>query len=149
MATLPPLRFAQKNGGNHYIYGIGFMRCKTPAGAVETLYTNALPATVNIVKNASKSVTKSGQQAAGARQMAPDRMMSRRAPAAEEKLNMSLVMAPETQLTVYVDGEWSSDLSGSYGFGDKATISAPAVSGIKVNEPWFCCLYGICMYSEC
>ena len=70
MATMPPLRFAQKNNQNHYIYGIGYLRYKTPTGKTETLYTDVLPAAVNIVKSASKSVSKSGQQAATARQMA-------------------------------------------------------------------------------
>ena len=40
-----------------------------------------------------------------------------------------VVFATETQLTVYVDNQWSSTLSGSYGFGDTATLTAPAVSG--------------------
>ncbi|MBQ9720218.1 MAG: hypothetical protein IJV64_05935, partial [Oscillospiraceae bacterium] len=46
-----------------------------------------------------------------------------------------IVFASETQLTVYVDGEWASELSGSYGFGDTATITAPDVSG-KTFSHW-------------
>lgn len=58
MATLPPLRFAQKNNQNHYIYGIGWMRYKKPDGTIETIYTDALPATVKNIP--SNPVTKSG-----------------------------------------------------------------------------------------
>jgi len=46
-----------------------------------------------------------------------------------------VVFATETQLTVYVDNQWSSTLSGSYGFGDTATITAPDVSG-KTFSHW-------------
>ena len=52
-----------------------------------------------------------------------------------DPFDMSLVFAPETQLTVYVDGAWSSALSGSYGFGDTAKITAPDVSG-KTFSHW-------------
>ena len=50
-------------------------------------------------------------------------------PAAAYADDVSLVFASETRLTVYVDGEWSAELSDSYGFGDTATLNAPAVSG--------------------
>ena len=58
MATLPPLRFAQKNNQNHYIYGIGWMRYKDSSGNIKTIYTDALPATVKNIP--SNPVTKSG-----------------------------------------------------------------------------------------
>ena len=53
----------------------------------------------------------------------------------EPNFDPSLVFAPETQLTVYVDGEWSPALSDTYGFGDTATITAPDVSG-KTFSHW-------------
>ena len=46
-----------------------------------------------------------------------------------DQLDLSIVMAPETDLTVYVDGQYSGALSDSYGFGDTATITAPEVTG--------------------
>ena len=58
MATLPPLRFAQKDGGNHWIYGIGWLRYKKPNGTIETIYTDALAATVKNIPGSA--VTKSG-----------------------------------------------------------------------------------------
>ena len=51
------------------------------------------------------------------------------------QLDLSIVMAPETDLTVYVDGQYSGALSESYGFGDTATITAPEVSG-KTFSHW-------------
>ena len=51
-------------------------------------------------------------------------------------IDMGLVFSSETQLTVYVDGEWSSALSNTYGFGDKATITAPEKSGSKTFSHW-------------
>ena len=53
----------------------------------------------------------------------------------DNKVDLSLVMTPETQLTVYVDGQYSGALSDSYGFGDTATITAPEVSG-KTFSHW-------------
>ena len=50
-------------------------------------------------------------------------------------IDMSYVFTPQIQLTVYVDGEWSPTLSNTYGFGDKATITAPDVSG-KTFSHW-------------
>ncbi|MBP5719000.1 MAG: InlB B-repeat-containing protein, partial [Abditibacteriota bacterium] len=58
MATLPPLRFAQKNNQNHYIYGIGWMRYKDSGGNVKTIYTPALAATVNNIP--ANTVSKNG-----------------------------------------------------------------------------------------
>ena len=54
----------------------------------------------------------------------------------DNEVDLSLVMTPETQLTVYVDGKWSDSLSGEYGFGDTATITAPAKSGSKTFSHW-------------
>ncbi|MBQ7597630.1 MAG: InlB B-repeat-containing protein [Clostridia bacterium] len=51
-------------------------------------------------------------------------------------LDLSLIFAPETQLVVNVDGSWSDALSDSYGFGDTATITAPANSGSKSFSHW-------------
>ena len=53
----------------------------------------------------------------------------------DNKVDLSLVMTPETQLTVNVDGQYSGALSESYGFGDTATITAPEVSG-KTFSHW-------------
>lgn len=143
MYTLPPLRFIQKNNGEHWIYGIGYLRYRKPDGKVEVIYTDALPTTRDNIPD--YTVSKRGSKPAGARFEAPARMnaesivitSTRRAPenGSEDNLDMSLVFAPETQLTVYVDGEWSAKLSDTYGFGDKATISAPAVSG-KTFSHW-------------
>ena len=47
-----------------------------------------------------------------------------------------VVFATETQLTVYVDNQWSSALSNNYGFGDTATITAPEKSGSKSFSHW-------------
>ena len=59
MATLSPLSFAQKNNGDHYIYGIGWLRYKKPDGTIETIYTDALATTLNgILNDGTKSVTK-------------------------------------------------------------------------------------------
>ena len=52
------------------------------------------------------------------------------------KADLNLVLAPETQLDVYVDGTWSGELSDTYAFGDTATLSAPAVSGSKNFSHW-------------
>lgn len=49
--TLPPLRFAQKDNQNHWIYGIGWLRYKDSSGNIKTIYTEALPATVNKMPN--------------------------------------------------------------------------------------------------
>ena len=58
MATLPPLRFAQKDGGNHWIYGIGWLRYKDSSGNIKTIYTDALAATVKNIPGTT--VTNSG-----------------------------------------------------------------------------------------
>ena len=53
----------------------------------------------------------------------------------DNKVDLSLVMTPETQLTVYVDGALSGELSREYSFGDSVSITAPSVSG-KVFSHW-------------
>ncbi len=53
-----------------------------------------------------------------------------------DPFDMSLAFAPETQLTVYVDNQWSSALSGTYGFGDKATITADSTINGKTFSHW-------------
>lgn len=52
------------------------------------------------------------------------------------KADLNLVLAPETQLDVYVDGTWSGELSDTYAYGDTATIKAPATSGSKNFSHW-------------
>ena len=46
----------------------------------------------------------------------------------QPQIDVDLVLAPETRLNVYVDGQWSDTLSDSYGFGDTVTITAPSTS---------------------
>ncbi|MBR1473183.1 MAG: S-layer homology domain-containing protein [Paludibacteraceae bacterium] len=41
--------------------------------------------------------------------------------------DLSLVFSPETQLVVYIDGEWSDALSDTYGYGESVTLAAPDV----------------------
>ena len=50
--------------------------------------------------------------------------------------DLNLVLAPETQLDVYVDGTWSGELSDTYAYGDTATLAAPAPSGDKSFSHW-------------
>jgi len=52
------------------------------------------------------------------------------------KADLNLVLAPETQLDVYVDGTWSGELSDTYAYGDTATIKAPEASGGKSFSHW-------------
>lgn len=54
----------------------------------------------------------------------------------QSSFDRSLVFAPETQLNVYVDNQWSSALSGTYGFGDKVTITAPEKRESKTFSHW-------------
>ena len=138
VATTPPLRFIQKNNGNHYIYGVGYLKYKKPGGKTEVIYTDALPATRDNIPN--YTVTKT-EKVAGARLMAPARSLTSdalRAPeenATNNDVDLRLVSAPETELDVYVDGKFSAELSDRYGFGDDATLVAPAVSG-KTFSHW-------------
>ena len=61
MATLPPLRFAQKDNQDHWIYGIGWLRYKDKDGNIQTIYTEALATTVNgVLQNSTGTVTKVG-----------------------------------------------------------------------------------------
>ena len=53
----------------------------------------------------------------------------------DDNIDLSLVFSTETDLVVYVDGEWSDSLSGSYVCGEMAQITAPSVSG-KVFSHW-------------
>ncbi|MBP5420495.1 MAG: hypothetical protein J6Y72_11875 [Bacteroidales bacterium] len=97
-------------------------------GFPRTIYTDALAATINNIP--TKSVIYVKKNATLDANFGSEELET-----AESGVDMSLVFVPETQLNVYVDGEWSADLSGSYGFGDKATISAPEVSG-KTFSYW-------------
>ena len=44
-----------------------------------------------------------------------------------DPFNMALTFSPETQLVVYIDGEWSDALSDTYGYGESVTLAAPDV----------------------
>ena len=107
IATLPPLRFAQKNNQQHYIYGMAYLRYKDKQGKEQAIYTPAIAATA---KNPNGSVRRAEQ-------------------AEDEKLDMSTMLAPETQLTVNVDGKYDAQLSDAYGYGEKAVVTAPDVQG--------------------
>ena len=139
MTTMPKLRFAQRNNGNHYIYGIAYMRYMTPDKQMKVLYTDAIAPTVN---NPNCS-TKKEEQPASARQMnfdfdetaaAATTAAARKAPKREpeqqaETLDLSTITAPQTQLVVYVNGEYSGQLSGTYGYGETVSLTAPNVQG--------------------
>ena len=149
IATTPPLRFAQKNNQNHYIYGIAYMRYKTPAGEMKVLYTDALAPTVNN----PDCYTMKQEQPSGARLMhfaddlvgattaAATTAASRKAPKREpeeqqpEQLDLSTITAPQTQLVVYADGKYNAQLSDAYGYGETATVTAPDVQG-KTFSYW-------------
>ena len=142
MATMPPLRFAQKNNQNHYIYGVGYIRYKDNSGNVKTLYTDAVAATVN---NPNQSTVKK-ELIAGARQMtrgfdentAAARKAPKRLPEpqpTDEQLDLSTITAPQTQLVVYADGKYNAQLSDTYGYGETATVTAPDVQG-KTFSYW-------------
>ena len=138
MATMPPLRFAQKNNQNHYIYGVGYIRYKDNSGNVKTLYTDAVAATVN---NPNQSTVKK-ELMAGARQVtrgfdentAAARKAPKRQPT-DEQLDLSTITAPQTQLVVYADGKYNAQLSDAYGYGETATVTAPDVQG-KTFSYW-------------
>ena len=53
-----------------------------------------------------------------------------------DSVDMSLIFSPETQLTVYVDGEWSGALSDTYGYGEGVSLAAPMKSGDKNFSHW-------------
>ena len=144
IATLPLWKFAQKNYGAHWIYGIAYMRYKKPDGTTDFIYTPAVAASVD---HPNQSASKTGQ--ANARQMhfadnldGETTIAARKAPKREpvqqeetEQLDMSTIVAPQTQLTVYADGKWQADLSGTYGYNETVSITAPAVSG-KTFSYW-------------
>ena len=150
ICTTPPLRFAQKNNQDHYIYGIAYMRYETPDKQMKTLYTDAIAATVN---NPSQYTSKMEQQPGarlmhfaddlvGATTAATTTTGARKAPKHEpeqqptaEQIDMSTITAPQTQLYVYADGTWQPDLSGTYGYGQTVTVNAPAVTG-KTFSYW-------------
>ncbi|MGX8698097.1 MAG: InlB B-repeat-containing protein, partial [Prevotella sp.] len=143
ICTTPPLHFAQKNNQDHYIYGIAYMRYETPDKQMKTLYTDAIAATVN---NPSQHTSKM-EQAPSARQTGSGfssdetAAAARKAPKREpeqqeaETLDMSTVTAPQTQLVVYVDGDYSAALSDAYGYNEKVTVTAPTVQG-KTFSYW-------------
>ena len=142
MATMPPLRFAQKNNQNHYIYGVGYIRYKDNSGNVKTLCTDAVAATVN---NPNQSTVKKELES-GARQMtlgfdentAAARKAPKRLPEpqpTDEQLDLSTITAPQTQLVVYADGKYNAQLSDAYGYGETATVTAPTVQG-KTFSYW-------------
>lgn len=58
VATLTPLALAQAENQNNWIYGIGWLRYKKPDGTIETIYTDALAATVKLMP--TKTVTNQG-----------------------------------------------------------------------------------------
>jgi len=141
--TLPPLSFAQKNNQDHYIYGIAYITYKTPEGVTKTLYTDAIAATVN---NPNCYAQKTEEQVVGVRTMTQQREATamRRAPKREaepqeqqtsEQLDMSSILAPQTQLVVYADGTYNAQLSDAYGYGETVTVTAPTVSG-KTFSYW-------------
>ena len=142
VATMPPLRFAQKNNQNHYIYGVGYIRYKDNSGNVKTLYTDAVAATVN---NPNQSTVKKELES-GARQMTrgfdentaaagkASKSQSEPQPT-DEQLDLSTITAPQTQLVVYADGKYNAQLSDAYGYGETATVTAPDVQG-KTFSYW-------------
>ena len=54
----------------------------------------------------------------------------------DTKNEIDLQFSTKIQLTTYVDGAWSDALSDDYGFGDTATLTAPAKSGSKNFSHW-------------
>ena len=150
VASMPPLRFAQKNNQNHYIYGVGYIRYKDNSGNVKTLYTDAVAATVN---NPNGS-TKKEEQPSGARLMhfaddlvsattaAATTAAARKAPKrlpepqpTDEQLDLSTITAPQTQLVVYADGKYNAQLSDTYGYNETVSLTAPDVQG-KTFSYW-------------
>ncbi len=171
MATMPPLRFAQKNNQDHYIYGIAYMRYKTPAGEMKVLYTDALAPTVNhpdghtmkqeqpsgarlmhfaddLVGATTAAATTAAATTAAATTAAVPAVSpagpasaARKAPKREpeqqqpEQLDLSTITAPQTQLVVYVDGEYSGQLSDTYGYNETVSLTAPNMDG-KTFSYW-------------
>ena len=46
-------------------------------------------------------------------------------PLPSDGFNFGMTFAPETQLVVYVDGEWNTELSGVYGYGETVQLTVP------------------------
>ena len=57
-------------------------------------------------------------------------------PQEADLIDLDLVFSTETDLVVYVDGEWSGALSGSYVCGETAQITAPSSVSGKVFSHW-------------
>ena len=57
--ALIPVGFAQRNNGDHYIYAIAWLRYKDTNGNIQTIYTNALPTTLNEIASCG-TVSKNG-----------------------------------------------------------------------------------------
>ncbi|MBR7052889.1 MAG: hypothetical protein IKI44_07900 [Bacteroidaceae bacterium] len=154
IATMPPLRFAQKNNQDHYIYGIAYMRYETPGGDMKVLYTDAIAPTVN---NPNGHTVKQ-EQPSGARLMSLDfdetaasaavpavspagpasaaRKAPKRVPEQQpERVDLSTVTAPQTHLVVFVDGEYSGQLSDDYGYNETVILTAPDMPG-KTFSYW-------------
>ena len=60
--TLTPLRFIQKNNGNHYIYGMAYLTYKTPDGVTNTIYTEAIPVTRDNIPGYTVKATPDGMR---------------------------------------------------------------------------------------
>ncbi|MBQ7597629.1 MAG: InlB B-repeat-containing protein [Clostridia bacterium] len=56
--TVFKVNMAQKNNGNHWIYGMGYLKYQKPDGTIETIYTPALAATLKNIP--TKTNTASG-----------------------------------------------------------------------------------------
>ena len=144
--TLPPLRFAQKNNQDHYIYGVAYITYLTPDNETKTLYTDAIAPTVNN----PDCYTMKQEQPASARQMnfdfdetaaAATTAAARKAPKREpeqqpEQLDLSTVTAPQTQLVVFVDGEYSGQFSDTYGYNETVSLTAPDEQNNKTFSYW-------------
>ena len=59
--ALIPVGFAQRNNGDHYIYAIAWLRYKDKNGNIQTIYTNALPTTLNGIASCG-TVSKNGNE---------------------------------------------------------------------------------------
>ena len=136
VATIPPLRFAQKNNQNHYIYGIGWMRYKDSNGNIKTIYTDALAATVNnvpanpVIKTGESSLKAVANLASGKKLAGLNRgLVPLGNTSTDENTNVDVIFSTDIQLNTYVDGTWNAGLSGGYGFGDTATVTAPDIAG--------------------
>ena len=58
--TLTPLKFIQKNNGMHYIYGMAYLTYKTPDGVTGTIYTEAIPVTLDSIPTYTVRATPNG-----------------------------------------------------------------------------------------